>query len=302
MDISSVLGIVAGFTWLAAGGMLFLAFMRSGRGQNVRASIMGLIGLAIVAALLTSLSAGLVFIQPEERGVVISAVSPRGYARRRSSRACTGSSRSPRRRPLPDLQADLHHVDRYQRRGGEGDDSMAARTAGRPGDLRRRLGHLRRSTRAEVVDVHIAWQDRYADDLVRAQSRGIIRDVVSQYRRGRDGQRQACRDDRTDHRHHDRASWTTTAWSWTISSCATSPSPGVRRLGRAEADRRAAGPAGALGGRAAQAEAEQARQTAQGEADAAVIAARAGGSTLIKPRRKPRRWLCWARCSKSIPS
>jgi regulator of protease activity HflC (stomatin/prohibitin superfamily) len=33
-----------------------------------------------------------------------------------------------------------------------------------------------------VVDVHIAWQNRYNDDLVRAQSRGIIRDVVSQYR------------------------------------------------------------------------------------------------------------------------
>ena len=33
-----------------------------------------------------------------------------------------------------------------------------------------------------VVDVHIAWQNRYDNDLVRAQARGIIRDVISQYR------------------------------------------------------------------------------------------------------------------------
>ncbi len=33
----------------------------------------------------------------------------------------------------------------------------------------------------KVVQVHINWQDRYAE-LIRAQARGIIRDAVSQYR------------------------------------------------------------------------------------------------------------------------
>ena len=33
----------------------------------------------------------------------------------------------------------------------------------------------------KVVQVHIAWQNRYANDLVRALSRGIIRDAISQY-------------------------------------------------------------------------------------------------------------------------
>jgi regulator of protease activity HflC (stomatin/prohibitin superfamily) len=32
-----------------------------------------------------------------------------------------------------------------------------------------------------VVQVHITWQDRYADGLVRPLARGIVRDVVSQY-------------------------------------------------------------------------------------------------------------------------
>ncbi len=34
---------------------------------------------------------------------------------------------------------------------------------------------------AQVVNVHIRWQDRYTNELVRAQARGIIRDAVSQY-------------------------------------------------------------------------------------------------------------------------
>ena len=35
---------------------------------------------------------------------------------------------------------------------------------------------------AQVIDVHIAWQDRYPNDLVRPLSRGVIRDAVSQFR------------------------------------------------------------------------------------------------------------------------
>ena len=33
----------------------------------------------------------------------------------------------------------------------------------------------------KVVQVHIQWQNRYSDDLVRPLARGIIRDVISQY-------------------------------------------------------------------------------------------------------------------------
>ena len=34
---------------------------------------------------------------------------------------------------------------------------------------------------ADVVGVHIAWQNRYADGLVRPLSRGVIRDAISQF-------------------------------------------------------------------------------------------------------------------------
>jgi regulator of protease activity HflC (stomatin/prohibitin superfamily) len=35
---------------------------------------------------------------------------------------------------------------------------------------------------AEVVDVHIKWQDQYVNNLVRPQARGVIRDAVSQFK------------------------------------------------------------------------------------------------------------------------
>ena len=34
---------------------------------------------------------------------------------------------------------------------------------------------------AKIIDLHLTWQDRYTDDLVRPLSRGVIRDVISQY-------------------------------------------------------------------------------------------------------------------------
>src|SRR3990172_6576442 len=35
---------------------------------------------------------------------------------------------------------------------------------------------------AEIVNVHIRWQGRYIDELIRPQARGIIRDAASRYR------------------------------------------------------------------------------------------------------------------------
>ena len=34
---------------------------------------------------------------------------------------------------------------------------------------------------AKVIDLHIKWQDRYEDNLIRPEARGVIRDAVSQY-------------------------------------------------------------------------------------------------------------------------
>jgi len=62
----------------------------------------------------------------------------------------------------------------------QGDDSVAARTA----DGQQVLldaSVIYSIDPAKVVQLHIQWQNRYTDELVRPVSRGIIRDAVAQY-------------------------------------------------------------------------------------------------------------------------
>jgi len=79
MNVAGLLQIAVAVLWLIVVGLIVLAVVRASRGQRVRAASTTILILALVAVILTSVSAGLVFIQPEERGVVISAVSPTGY-------------------------------------------------------------------------------------------------------------------------------------------------------------------------------------------------------------------------------
>jgi regulator of protease activity HflC (stomatin/prohibitin superfamily) len=62
----------------------------------------------------------------------------------------------------------------------EGDDSIAARTADGQ-EILVDASVIFAIDPEQVVDVHILWQDRYEEELVRAQARSIIRDVVSQF-------------------------------------------------------------------------------------------------------------------------
>jgi regulator of protease activity HflC (stomatin/prohibitin superfamily) len=181
MDISATIGIVAAVAWMAALGLGALIFLRVSRNQGVRAAILGTVTLVVLAILLTVVSAGVVFINPDERGVTISAISEGGY------------------KPQP-LAPGLHwivpfaeYVVRYsisdqtytmsiapdegQRLG---DDSVSARTADGQ-EVYVDASLIFAIDPAKVVQVHIRWQDRYADGLVRSQARGIIRDAVSQY-------------------------------------------------------------------------------------------------------------------------
>jgi regulator of protease activity HflC (stomatin/prohibitin superfamily) len=62
-----------------------------------------------------------------------------------------------------------------------GDDSITARTADGQ-EIFVDASIIFSLNPQDVVKVHIAWQDRYSMDLVRPLARGVIRDVVSQYR------------------------------------------------------------------------------------------------------------------------
>src|SRR4030042_413871 len=79
MNVADVLRAVASVSWLLAVVVIGLAVFRATRNQTLKGAGALVVGAVILALLLTVVSAGLVFVQPEDRGVVISAVTPGGY-------------------------------------------------------------------------------------------------------------------------------------------------------------------------------------------------------------------------------
>ena len=79
MNVQSLTGILVGVAWFAVIVAVVFVVMRASRNQDNRGGGRIIVGLVIVAILMTALSSGLVFIQPEDRGIVISAVAPKGY-------------------------------------------------------------------------------------------------------------------------------------------------------------------------------------------------------------------------------
>jgi regulator of protease activity HflC (stomatin/prohibitin superfamily) len=61
-----------------------------------------------------------------------------------------------------------------------GDDSIAARTSDGQ-EIFVDASVIFSVDPTRIIDLHITWQGRFIDELVRPQVRGIIRDIVSQY-------------------------------------------------------------------------------------------------------------------------
>jgi prohibitin 1 len=181
MNIADVVRTLAAFAWLAAVVLGVLIFIRLGRNQSVKGLTSLTVGVLIGALLLTIFGAGLVFINPQERGVVISALSPQGY----------------REQPLdPGLHWIVPFAEQVQRyaisrqtytmsaanQEGQvtGDDSIRARTKDGQ-EVFIDASIIYSIDPKQVIPLHINWQSRYEDQVVRPAARNAIRDAVSQY-------------------------------------------------------------------------------------------------------------------------
>jgi len=181
MNFASVLQGFVAFLWIATVGLIILAVIRAARGYKVRTISIAVLVTSILAVVLTTISAGLVFIQPEERGVVISAIAEEGYR-------------------LEPLQPGLNWIIPYfesvvrypiwqqtytmsiapAEGQVQGDDSVAARTSDGQ-EIILDASVIYAIDPGEVTNVHIDWQTRYTQELVRPLARGVIRDAVSQF-------------------------------------------------------------------------------------------------------------------------
>lgn len=182
MNIADAMSVLSTLMWFVAFAIIVLAVTRSARGRPMR-SAAGLVIAAIVLALvLTTVSAGLIFIQPEERGVVISAFAEKGYreaALQPGLKWVIPFAETVKRYPI---SSQTYTMSIAPEEGQiKGDDSVAARTSDGQ-EVLIDASVIYRIDPEKVIDVHIAWQDRYSAGLVRPLARGIIRDEAAQYR------------------------------------------------------------------------------------------------------------------------
>lgn len=180
MNIASLLQAVAGFAWIGVIGVFVLIIVRVSRRQPTRGLSSLIIGLVVVAILLTTAGAGLVFVEPDERGVVIT-IGKGGI--------------------LPDaLEPGIHWIIPFVQRvelysiaratytmatsTGEGqvqgDDSIEARTKDGQ-QVYIDASVIYAVEPSKLVNLHITWKHAYEDNVVRPVARSAIRDAVSQY-------------------------------------------------------------------------------------------------------------------------
>lgn len=182
MRITDLLVIVAALLWMGALGAAILLSMQAARGQKVANGRTILLGVLAAALLMTVLSAGLVFIEPQERGVVVSALSPKGYRDTIMQPGLRWVIPFVERVELYPISRQTYTMSIAPSEGQiYGDDSITARTEDGQ-EIFVDASVIFQVDPEKVVNVHIQWQKRYINDLVRAQTRGIIRDAVSQFK------------------------------------------------------------------------------------------------------------------------
>lgn len=177
MNIAEFIKALAGFSWMAVVGLGILAIAQASRNKSVKGLTSLVIGLVVLAVVLTLVGAGLVFIEPTEAGVVITVLGEGGL------------------RPaplLPGLHWIVPFVERVELYPTTTQTFTMGRAAGDEVTVEARTSDGQRIfvdssvifkiDPSAVITIHKTWQRRYQDDLILPQTRGIIRDAVSQYR------------------------------------------------------------------------------------------------------------------------
>jgi regulator of protease activity HflC (stomatin/prohibitin superfamily) len=182
MNIATITAAVASLSWLIVIGVIVIVVIRASRGQRLRSGTALIVGTVAVALLLNVISAGIVFVQPQERAVVISAFP--GQAGIRANALQPGLNWI-----IPffenvityPISRQTYTMSGIPQEGQiQGDDSVQARTSdGQVVFVDASVIFTLNPDR--IVDVHIRWQNNYVDNLIRPQARGVIRDWVSQF-------------------------------------------------------------------------------------------------------------------------
>jgi len=181
MNVASAVQMIAGISWLIFIAAIVFVVMQAVRRRSYKGLVTLTIVIGVVALLLSSASAGMVFIQPDMRGVVISAVAPKGYREQALQPGLRWIVPFFENVVSYTISSQTYTMSIAQQEGAIiGDDSITARTADGQ-EVFVDASVIFAVDPAQVVQVHIVWQSRFTNELVRPLSRGIIRDAISQF-------------------------------------------------------------------------------------------------------------------------
>jgi len=101
MSLDRVLGLITRSAWIIFAVYVVISFVRTVRQRGIKVALRNLFSLRVVLPLLAlgglaAVSASLVFIDPQNIGVVVSVVAPKGYREQPIDPVCTGFSPWPR--------------------------------------------------------------------------------------------------------------------------------------------------------------------------------------------------------------
>jgi regulator of protease activity HflC (stomatin/prohibitin superfamily) len=182
MNVASFVQVFASIAWIVLVGLIALVILRATRNKSVKGLTTILLIVLAVALLLSSVSAGLVFIKPESRGVVISALQPTGIRQQPLQPGLRWIIPFFESVVIYPISQQTYTMSIAPNEGAnQGDDSITARTSDGQ-EIYVDASVIFSVDPEKVVQVHIAWQNRYDIELVRPLARGVIRDVVSQYK------------------------------------------------------------------------------------------------------------------------
>ena len=181
MNISSLLQGLASFAWIGFVGVLVLIFVRMSRNQPAKGLSTLVIVLLVVALLLTTVGAGLVFLQANEYGVVISAFAPKGYREVALTPGLHWIIPFVESVQKYSIARQTYTMSSTSSEGAvQGDDSIQARTKdGQQIFIDASVIYAVDPT--QLIQLHTVWQNRYEENVVRPVARAAIRDAVSQF-------------------------------------------------------------------------------------------------------------------------
>jgi len=181
MNLVTVVKGLAAFSWVFLVAVVILVVVRASRDQKLRSAGTMIGAVLVLALILNVVAAGLVFVEPTQRGVVITALGEGGVRDEALQPGLNWVVPFFDRVVTYPISRQNYTMSIANSEGDRmGDDSIEARTS--DGQLVRVDASLIFAIDpTKVVDVHIAWESRYVDGLIRTISRGVIRDAVSQY-------------------------------------------------------------------------------------------------------------------------